>query len=207
MTLLEEQILRHDPVLQTRGVAAGEIGPGRSVRGFELREEAGAGSMGVVYRAYQPSVGREVALKAIHPLAQTPEFVRRFTEEARTIAGLEHPHIVPLHDFWRDPAGAFLAMRWMDGGSFEGRTATRWDPKELGRVFHQLSDALGYAHSAGVVHRDVKPANVLFDGYWTPNACWRSPRNGSDARSPKRNASNTCGAPARWTADPPRSRA
>lgn len=165
LTLLEEQILRHDPALQPRGVAAGEIKPGRSVRGYELREEAGAGAMGVVYRAYQASVGREVALKAIHPrLAQTPEFVRCFTEEARTVAGLEHPHIVPLHDFWRDPAGAFLAMRWMDGGSFGDRTGTRWDPEELGRVFGQLSDALGYAHSAGVVHRDVKPANVLFDG-------------------------------------------
>jgi WD40 repeat protein/DNA-binding SARP family transcriptional activator len=163
--LLEEQILNHDPGLLPEGtVVIDQLKPGRSVRGYELRDEAGRGSFGVVFRAFQPAVGREVALKAVDSeLAQRPEFVRRFTEEARVIARLEHPHIVPLHDFWREPNGAFLVMRWMDGGSLVDRTGPRWETNELGRVFDQIADALGYAHSCGVVHRDVKPANVLFD--------------------------------------------
>jgi serine/threonine protein kinase len=83
--------------------------------------------VGIVYRAFQSSVGREVALKMIHPgFTHEPEFVRRFAEEARIVAGLEHPHIVPLYDFWRDPLGAFLVMRWMDGGSLADRLGGTW---------------------------------------------------------------------------------
>ncbi len=162
---LRARILRHDPALRPAGtVSPGDIRPGRSVRGYELREEVGAGSIGIVYRAFQASVGREVAIKAIRPeFATAPDFVRRFADEARIVASLAHPHIVPLHDFWRDPTGAFLVMRWMEGSSLEQRLERPWDEHELGRVFGQLADALGYAHAAGVVHRDVKPANVLFD--------------------------------------------
>jgi DNA-binding SARP family transcriptional activator len=165
LSRLQERILQHDPTLLPEGTPPPvELKPGRSVRGYELREEAGAGAIGVVYRAFQSSVGREVAVKVIHPsLAEAPEFVRLFAEEARVVAGLEHPHIVPLYDFWRDPAGAFLVMRWLDGGTLAEKLDRPWDDVDLGRVFDQLADALGYAHSAGVVHRDVKPANVLFD--------------------------------------------
>ena len=163
--LLEERILNHDPTLLPDEIITPEkIRPGRSIRGYELRDEAGRGSIGVVYRAYQPSVGREVAMKVIHPeVAGTPDFVRRFAEEARVIASLEHPHIVPLHDFWREPNGAFLVMRWMDGGSLAERLGRSWEPETLARSFDQIGSALGHGHSRGVVHRDVKPANVLFD--------------------------------------------
>jgi serine/threonine protein kinase/WD40 repeat protein/DNA-binding SARP family transcriptional activator len=165
IVLLEERILNHDPtLLPEESITPEKIRPGRSIRGYELREETGRGSVGVVYRAYQPAVGREVALKVIDPgVAGTPDFVRRFAEEARLIASLEHPHIVPLHDFWREPNGAFLVMRWLDGGSLADRLGHSWEPQALARVFDQIGSALGYAHSCGVVHRDVKPANVLFD--------------------------------------------
>jgi len=163
--VLEERILNHDPTLLPEvAIIPEKVRPGRSIRGYELREEAGRGSIGIVYRAYQPSVGREVAMKVIDPaVAGTPDFVRRFAEEARVIASLEHPHIAPLHDFWREPGGAFLVMRWMDGGSMADRLGKPWEPETVARAFDQIGQALGHAHSRGVVHRDVKPENVLFD--------------------------------------------
>src|SRR5664279_971007 len=86
----------------------------RFLKGFELRERIGAGGFGIVYRAYQSAVGRDVAIKVILPEhANQPEFVRRFEIEAQLIARLEHPHIVPLYDYWRDPTGAYLVMRWL----------------------------------------------------------------------------------------------
>jgi serine/threonine protein kinase len=79
------------------------MSPKQSVRGYELQERVGGGGFGEVYRAYQPSVGRQVAIKIILPQYAThPEFIRRFEAEARLIARLEHPHIVPLYDYWRD---------------------------------------------------------------------------------------------------------
>ena len=72
----------------------------------------------MVYRAYQPIVGREVAIKVIRPeLANDPAFIRRFEAEAQLVAGLEHPHIVPLYDYWREPGAAYLVMRLVEGGS------------------------------------------------------------------------------------------
>ena len=82
------------------------------IKGYELRERIGSGGFGVVHRAYQTTVGREVAIKIIVPhYANHPDFIRRFEIEAQLIARLEHPYIVPLYDYWRDPGGAYLVMR------------------------------------------------------------------------------------------------
>jgi len=139
---------------------------GRSVRGYELREQVGGGDLGVVYRAYQPSVGREVAIKAIRPeLVNQPSFVRGFEAEAQQVAQLEHPHLVPLYDYWRDPDGAYLVMRWLRGGSLrQALDRGPWNLEPATRVVSQVAGALAYAHRQGVVHRNVKPANVLLDG-------------------------------------------
>jgi hypothetical protein len=138
---------------------------GRSVRGYELREQVGSGELGIVYRAYQPSVGREVAIKVVRrELANQTSFVRGFESEARQIAQLEHPHLVPLYDYWRDPEGAYLVMRWLRGDSLRhALDHGPWNLESASRLLLQVAGALAYAHRQGVVHRGVKPSNVLLD--------------------------------------------
>jgi DNA-binding SARP family transcriptional activator len=135
------------------------------VRGYELKEELGAGAFGSVYRALQPVVDREVAIKVINPTyASRPGFIRRFEAEARIVARLEHPYIVPLYDYWREPAGAYLVMRYLRGGNLADLIAH--GPVEVERtltIMQQLTAALAVAHGRGVVHRDIKPANILLD--------------------------------------------
>jgi class 3 adenylate cyclase/DNA-binding winged helix-turn-helix (wHTH) protein len=145
--------------------SAARTGFGRSVRGYELREQVGTGDFGVVYRAYQPSVGREVAIKVIRPeLVNQAAFIRRFEAEAQLVAQLEHPHVVSLYDYWRDPDGAYLVMRWLRGGSLrQALERGPWKLEAASRLLAQIGGALAYAHRQGVVHRDLKPANVLLD--------------------------------------------
>ena len=93
---------------------------GTSVKGYQLGERIGVGGFGVVYKSYQSTLGREVAIKVVLPgYVKHPEFIRRFETEAHLIARLEHLHIVPLYDYWRDPEGAYLVMRLMRGGSLQ----------------------------------------------------------------------------------------
>lgn len=137
---------------------------GHTLRGYELRERIGGGGFGVVYRAYQPAVGRDVAVKVILPhLAGQPDFIRRFEAEAQLVARLEHPQIVPLYDYWRDQGGAFLVMRLMRGGSLHALLGQRWELAAALRLADEVAAALHAAHRRGVVHRDVKPANILLD--------------------------------------------
>jgi DNA-binding SARP family transcriptional activator len=134
-------------------------------RGYDLQEEIGAGTFGVVYRAIQPGVGREVAVKIIQPqFANHPDFIRRFEAEAQIVARLEHPHIVPLYDYWRGPDGAFLVTRWLRGGNLQSSLAQGpWELGATARLVDQIAGALASAHRRGVVHRDIKPANILLD--------------------------------------------
>ena len=149
----------------TRGDASLAPGAGDAVPGYDLLEVIGEGAFGVVYRAVQPSVGREVAVKVVRAaLADDRRFVQRFEAEAHLVARLEHPHVVPLYDFWRRPGGAFLVFRLLRGGSLHERIQDGPLPiAEATRLVDELGAALGAAHALGVVHRDVKPANVLFD--------------------------------------------
>jgi serine/threonine protein kinase len=155
--------------LPTPPPAPDEIGDedlsGRAVRGYQLGERIGEGGFGAVYRAVQPFVEREVAIKIILPqYADHPDFIRRFEAEAQLVARLEHPYIVPLYDYWREPGAAYLVMRIMRGGSLS--QALREGPLALERVSalaEQVGAALHAAHRVGVVHRDLKPANVLLD--------------------------------------------
>lgn len=139
---------------------------GRVIRGYEMRNKIGTGGFGAVYAAFQPMVGREVAIKVILPdFANHPEFIRRFESEAQVVARLEHPFIIPLYDYWREPSSAYLVMRLLAGGSLEDVVA-RQEPIPLDiaiRIVDQMASALAVAHRAGIVHRDLKPANILLD--------------------------------------------
>ncbi len=137
----------------------------RLIKSYELRQLIGAGGFGEVYHAYQPLVRREVAIKVILPqYANQPDFIRRFEAEAQVVAQLEHPHIVPLYDYWREPDGAYLVMRWLRGGSLEDHLKQGyWEPEAAARLLDQISGALMLAHQRGIVHRDIKPANILLD--------------------------------------------
>lgn len=139
--------------------------PPQQVKGYELYEELGKGGFGMVYRAHQPLIGREVAIKVILPLyANQPSFIRSFESEAQLIARLEHPHIVPLFDYWRDNEGAYLVMRYLRGGSLRERIQQhRLQPDQTSRIVLQMASALALAHRNGIVHRDVKPHNVMMD--------------------------------------------
>lgn len=147
------------------GAPLGNLPPMRRLRGYELREQIGSGGFGEVYRAYQPSVNREVAVKVILPqYANEPDFIRRFEAEAQIVARLEHPHIVPLYDYWRDPDGAYLVMRLLKESLRERLKRSPLTLNEVLCLVEQIAAALTIAHRSGIVHRDLKPANILFDG-------------------------------------------
>jgi serine/threonine protein kinase/formylglycine-generating enzyme required for sulfatase activity/energy-coupling factor transporter ATP-binding protein EcfA2 len=137
----------------------------QTLRGYEIREQIGAGGFGSVYRAYQPLLKREVAIKVILPqYANQPDFIRRFEVEAELVARLEHPHIVPLFDYWREPDRAYLVMRWLRGGSLSDALQNEpFDLATTARLLDQMTGALSLAHRNGVVHRDIKPGNIVLD--------------------------------------------
>jgi DNA-binding SARP family transcriptional activator/energy-coupling factor transporter ATP-binding protein EcfA2 len=150
-------------------IRAGEsLFPGinqRGVRGYELGEKLGQGSFGSVFRAVHSSTGREVAVKVILPeYANDPDFIRRFESEAQNIAHLEHPFIVPLYDYWREPGCAYLVTRLLKGGNLE--QALQRGPFDLDRavkLVDELADGLQAAHQRGLVHQRLKPSDILFD--------------------------------------------
>jgi DNA-binding SARP family transcriptional activator/tRNA A-37 threonylcarbamoyl transferase component Bud32/WD40 repeat protein len=139
---------------------------GRPLRGYTIHDAIGEGAYGRVYVATQPGTDRRVAIKAIRQdLADSTEFVVRFEAEARLVARLEHPHIVPLYDYWREPGGAYLVFRLLTGGTARDAVISGgpWSLARVSRLVEEIGGALISAHAAGVVHNDVKSSNVLLD--------------------------------------------
>jgi WD40 repeat protein/DNA-binding SARP family transcriptional activator len=155
---LHERILQQDRGLDLTG---------EPLRGYRLLEKLGDGPGAAVFRAIQPHVGRDVAVKVFREdVASDPAFVQRFEPDAKAAAALEHPHIVPTYDAWREAGRAYVVTRYLRGGSLRAMS-DRGDVLDLDRankVVEQVASALAFAHRQGVGHGNVCPANVLFDG-------------------------------------------
>jgi serine/threonine-protein kinase len=137
---------------------------------YEVISEIGRGGMSTVYCAFDPRFQREVAIKVMpHELLHDPSFRLRFEREAHAIAALEEGAIVPVYDFGEENGLPYLVMRFMPGGSLEDRlqdsTVTL---AETARIFARLAPAIDVAHARGIVHRDIKPGNILFDARGDP---------------------------------------
>lgn len=132
---------------------------------LEILELLGKGGMGAVYKARQPGLDRLVAVKILPPdVSHDPAFAERFTREARALARLSHPHIVAVHDFGQTDGLYYFVMEYVDGANLrQAIHAGRMTPKDALAIVPQICEALQFAHEEGIVHRDVKPENILID--------------------------------------------
>ncbi|UVL86827.1 serine/threonine-protein kinase [Pseudomonas sp. B21-028] len=133
------------------------------IPGYDIDGEIGEGAMASVYLATQRSLERKVALKVMAAaLAADPTFCERFLREGKTLARLSHPHTVTIHDIGNVGELYYMAMEYLPNGTLKERIAAGLSPEQGLTYIRQIASALGYAHGLGLVHRDVKPANILF---------------------------------------------
>ena len=157
------------------GASKGPLAPGmenalggQTLGQYQLMERLGRGGMATVYKAYQPSLDRYVAVKVLSTfLAQDPDFTARFQREAQAIAKLNHPNILPVYDYGQEGELIYIVMRYVEGGTLQDMLGQSLDLDTTVEIIAQVGGALDYAHQRGLVHRDVKPSNVLMaEGSW-----------------------------------------
>lgn len=144
-----------------------DLTAGEEFAGYRIESRLGRGGMGILYLAMEPGLERRVALKLIAPEAAADEvFAQRFAEESRIAASIEHPNVVPIYAAGEENGVPWIAMRYVPGSDLGRRIERggRFDPEEAVALIAQVGNGLDAIHAAGLVHRDVKPANVLLSG-------------------------------------------
>jgi serine/threonine protein kinase len=136
---------------------------GENIGAYRIIEQLGQGGMATVYKAYHAALDRYVALKVLHAAFHDDQtFTARFQREARVVARLEHPNIVPIYDYSEHEARPYLVMKYIEGDTLKARlNKGPLSSREIEQVVDSVGSALGYAHRQGILHRDIKPSNVL----------------------------------------------
>ena len=131
---------------------------------YQMLERIGRGGMASVYKAYSPKQDMEVAVKVLPSYrADDPAFVERFRQEAQAVASLDHPNIIRFYDFGEDKGFTYIVMEYLAGGTLQDRLGRKLSLEEVLELIAPLAEALDHSHSSGIVHRDVKPSNILLD--------------------------------------------
>ena len=140
-----------------------------NIPGYKIQRTLGKGGMATVFLAIQQSLDRPVALKVLDPaFSYSEEFAKRFVNEARLIASLHHANIITIHDAGAAKPHLYIAMEYVQGGDLRRRIAQGITPQDALQLIEILGACLKTAHEKGIVHRDVKPANILFRTDGTP---------------------------------------
>jgi serine/threonine protein kinase len=140
------------------------LAPGTTFAGYEIESVVGSGGVGVLYRARQLRLNRPVALKLVEPAIAVDPLVReRLRREARTVAALDHPNVVPLYEAGEENGAVYIVTRWIDGTELGAliRRDHPVRPARAARIAAQIASALEVAHEKGLIHRDVKPSNAI----------------------------------------------
>lgn len=164
-----EQIQAAAPPKPAPAAPSGE--PPATIGRFQVRARLGAGGFGTVYRAYDPRLERDIALKVPQAgILSNPQRVERFLREAKAAAQLRHPNIVPIYDAGMDDGRHYIASAFVEGKPLSDAVEEKgMEPARSARIVGALAEALAYAHALGIVHRDVKPANVMLDAEDQPH--------------------------------------
>jgi len=136
---------------------------GQTLGGYRILEQIGRGGMATVYKAFQPSLDRNVAIKVLPPYfaEQDDTFLKRFRLEARAVAALRHPNILVVHDYGEQDGTTFIIMEYVEAGTLTDRLGRPMPLPEIEVLLRQVAASLAYAHEKGIIHRDVKPSNIL----------------------------------------------
>ena len=155
---------------QRRGPDGAPIpSPGSTLGRYRLIEQVGQGGMATVFKALDPELNREVAIKVLPSYrGDDPTYNRRFRTEAQSIAALDHPNIIQIHDFGQDEGFTFIVMSLLTGGTLQAKLGVPIPLNDALNIIEPIAEALEFAHDEGIIHRDVKPSNVLLDGSGKP---------------------------------------
>ncbi|MBI9051834.1 MAG: protein kinase [Anaerolineaceae bacterium] len=167
LSAVNDQRASSEPVASILGMEDALVG--QTLGGYRLVDRLGQGGMATVYKAYEPALDRFVAIKVLPQFfANDPGFTSRFRREAKAVAQLNHPNIVPIYSFGESSGITYIAMQYVEGDTLKHERGEKLDVQAALRLLLPITRALGYAHQRGIIHRDVKPSNVLLNNEGWP---------------------------------------